>query len=645
MINLPNVVGLVIVGVAIYFLYRYFMPAGQLRFFHLRLRNDGLADSPAIPFTIRHLISSLAKLGIRTIETREAKQGLSNVYTIGGETHNAYTFLYGESNEKQQLDSAAAAAESARESLIAECRDSDGLSELKMHGITDSIRQRIASAGFDREAQDVTSLQQLSLERPEQFAMSWTTFGGVDERSEPFKERWAGTMTDVETATAEFWPNLAGYGMAFNLLIVQKLSSTTADAFKSQLGWSPEHDRLLSTDGLFVIDMSIFETVDSHVVKGRTRFTPACTVYLKQDPMTKVLRPFTVVISGSGGRDKTIYEKDKVSDSAWLYALLAARSSISVWGIWIGHVYHWHVVTAAMQMTMFNNVRENHALFTVLGPQSDYLITFDVILLLLWKHVAPPTSINSGSEFVKLMNTFAGGRTFFEDDPKETLKRFNIAASDFTTGDGKAWDAYPAAADVLEVWDATEEYVGVFVDEHYADDSVVQNDEELQKWFAESQDPDEGNIRFGADFRMNGKTSLSRLVTSLIYRITVHGCSRMNISANPQLSFVSNLPPCMQKDDIPATDVSLTTQELLEYLPNTGTIGEMVTFLFTFVYSSPYKPLIPVGGDRTDLFFDNQTYPRSNDALVEFRGAIRNFIMRYSADSPQIQQWPMNIET
>ena len=104
MITIPNVVGLVIVGIAVYFLYRYFIPAGQLRYFHLRLRDDGLNDIPAIPFTIRHLISSLAKLGIRTIETREAKQGLSNIYTIGGKTHNAYTFLYGESNLERQLE-------------------------------------------------------------------------------------------------------------------------------------------------------------------------------------------------------------------------------------------------------------------------------------------------------------------------------------------------------------------------------------------------------------------------------------------------------------------------------------------------------------------------------------------------------------
>ena len=31
------------------------------------------------------------------------------------------------------------------------------------------------------------------------------------------------------------------------------------------------------------------------------------------------------------------------SDPAWLYALQAAKTSITVWGIWLGHVYHWHI--------------------------------------------------------------------------------------------------------------------------------------------------------------------------------------------------------------------------------------------------------------------------------------------------------------
>ena len=46
------------------------------------------------------------------------------------------------------------------------------------------------------------------------------------------------------------------------------------------------------------------------------------------------------------------YSARSASPGAWLYALQAAKTSVTVYGIWLGHVYHWHLVTAAMQMTM-----------------------------------------------------------------------------------------------------------------------------------------------------------------------------------------------------------------------------------------------------------------------------------------------------
>ena len=131
----------------------------------------------------------------------------------------------------------------------------------------------------------------------------------------------------------------------------------------------------------------------------------------------------------------------------------------------------------------------------------------------------------------------------------------------------------------------------------------------------------------------------------MIFHITAQGNSRMNDAANPILSFVPNFPPCLQIDEIPATNVDLSTEQLLEYLPKTGTIGEMVTFLFTFVFSAPYEPLIPLAGLDRDLFFSGDQFPRSNAALIAFRKVIQGFIPEYSPDSPLIHQWPMSIET
>ena len=65
-----------------------------------------------------------------------------------------------------------------------------------------------------------------------------------------------------------------------------------------------------------------------------------------------------------------------------------------MWGIWLGHVYHWHIVTAAMQMTMFENLPDGHRLYPLLQPQSQSLIDFDFVLLtFLWGQIAPPTPV------------------------------------------------------------------------------------------------------------------------------------------------------------------------------------------------------------------------------------------------------------
>ena len=43
------------------------------------------------------------------------------------------------------------------------------------------------------------------------------------------------------------------------------------------------------------------------------------------------------------------------------------------------------------------------------------------------------------------------------------------------------------------------------------------------------------------------------------------------------------------------------------WMPNTGSIGSMVYFYFTFWASPPYVPFVPLAGEETDLFFDDDT--------------------------------------
>jgi hypothetical protein len=140
---------------------------------------------------------------------------------------------------------------------------------------------------------------------------------------------------------------------------------------------------------------------------------------------------------------------------------------------------------------------------------------------------------------------------------------------------------------------------------------------------------------------MDTKDALKRVLHSLIYRITAHGTSRLYRSANPVLTFVANFPPCLQVATIPDPAESFDTRALHRFLPNTGTIGEMLHFYFIFWATPPYVPFVPLEGTETDLFFDDE---ESNEALIELRRFVIDFVERREPDTSQIWQWERNIE-
>ena len=378
---------------------------------------------------------------------------------------------------------------------------------------------------------------------------------------------------------------------------------------------------------------------------GGERFCPATLTLLHQDAVSRSLEPIAVRVSGEGGRDATTYARATVSDAAWLYALQAAKASIGVYGIWLGHVYHWHIPTAAMQMTMYNSLSEEHALYKLLEPHSKYLIEFDTVLLLLWERLAPPTPIASARQFLQLEDSFAAGRDFFDDDPHRALERLGISAADFTPEGGEPWGAFRFVPTLLDIWAITGTYVSDVVATLYTSDEAVAADRELQRWMRQSADPDEGNIRGLPP--MDSRRALIQVLHSFLYRITAHGTGRLINSANPGLTFVANFPPCLERSDIPQPGSDFDTRELLTYLPKTGTIGEYLTFFYIFSFSVPYEPLIPVDGIREDPYFagDTEEQRTLNDHLLAFRQAILDLMTRYQDGNPQVSQWPRNVET
>jgi Lipoxygenase len=598
---------------------------------HLPLQDFGLKNIPAVPYKLDLFepLGTVLRLGLRTVATIPAKHGLSATFTINGQTATGFEFLFGQDPPSNQL---ADAVDAIRDALI---HDPEGL----IRSIYDA---RIAGVPGPAMPADPAHLTALSLDDPREFSMSWTTFDNVARDAQPFLASWVATLEDPAAATAEFWPTIANFGVAYNLLILEKVGNARAAALQGLLGaaWTSELDTALAGGLLYVIDTSIFETLQPQLVHGFPRFTPATITLLVQHPVTKALRPVAIRVRNPDGAQA--YVAGQASPSAWLYALQAAKVSVTVYGVWLGHVYHWHMVPAAMQMTMYNNLGPGDPSYDLLNPMSADLIGFDEVLLLLWGFIAPPTSIASSPQFLELTDRYARNRRFFDDDPKVTLATLGLDPAAFTSNPATPWDLYPAVQLLLQIWDITEAFVDAVVEHSYASDVAVAKDQRLQNWINQSAIPTQGNIQ-GLP-TVNSRDALKSVLTSLVYRVTAHGISRINRAANPALSFTANFPPCLQNSVLPYPQANLDTKALLAFLPKTGTIGEMMSFYFIFVFSKPFTSLIPSGGVNTDLYFPGGDQDPRNQALIIFRNAIIGFLTAFdSAES--VGQWPRTVDT
>ena len=577
---------------------------------------------PGVPVDVAQILDTVARLKIRSEQVIQSRQGMTNKYTIGGVTRTAYEFLFGATSASQTAEALQALGTSLQEHPQAVLSALSGLRTLPAAG--------------------VPSGKGPSLDLPGQFSIGWTNFPAVYQSGLSSLPVWASSLSDADVATAQFWPTIAQHGFGYNLIIPEKVKRSTAQSLRRTFKaiWNHELDAAVAAGRLYVIDMSRFESLQPQTVSGATRFTPATVTLLTQNPRTKDLTPVAVLVSGYRGGGRQLFARSTASDGAWIYALQAARASITVFGVWLGHVYHWHIVTAAMQMTMFNTFPTSHPIYQLIAPQSKFTIGFDDVLLLLWSRIAPPTSLANPVQFLQLVNGYATGRTYFDDDPKVTLAQLGLRQADFTVT--KPWDRYPVVQGLLEVWDIVSEYASSCVRASYPSDASVARDRYLQMWIAASAARKQGNIR-GLP-RMTSRVALERVVTSMLYRATVHGISSMNVTANPALTFVANFPHCLQRSDIPRPATRINTRTLLTYLPNTETIGEAIGFYFTFVFSPPYESLVPLGGVNSSLFFPGGARAPRNQALVQFRTAMAEFIDAYDPTMPQRFQWPLSVE-
>ena len=378
----------------------------EIKIPQLPLREHGLTNVPAIPLDFVGMLDTLIKLGGKVKQREQALQGLSKTITIGGSTAPAYAFLFG----REAADTKAAVSTRAPPRLP----ESEPFGTALQPGR--QTQSPGGGAGPERQPTSGDDLTTRSLDDPKQWSMGWTTFPDVYTLGLPHLDEWAATVdvTQPDKATEAFFPTIARYGRSYNLILTKKVKSRDVAQWRDLFGsaWTPALDAAAEAGLLYVIDLRIYETLKPQQVAGFPRFTPSTVTVLVQDAATKALTPELIRVAGGDNQPKIFSRRGSTTPSAWVYALQAAKVSVTVYGIWLGHVYHWHLVTAAMLMTMFENLSAKNPARKLLEPQSSYLIPFDDVLLLGWGSLAevPPTSIATGWQFLELIDLFAKDR-------------------------------------------------------------------------------------------------------------------------------------------------------------------------------------------------------------------------------------------
>ena len=147
-------------------------------------------------------------------------RALTKTFTIGGTTARAHSFLFGDQSADAQPGRRHA-------SSLQAFLSNDPLERIAPSALAERLKQQDEALAHGANGGGGDPLTTLALDDPKQWSMSWTTFPDVYALGVPHLDEWAATVdvTQPDKATEAFFPTIARYGLAYNLLLPQKVQS------------------------------------------------------------------------------------------------------------------------------------------------------------------------------------------------------------------------------------------------------------------------------------------------------------------------------------------------------------------------------------------------------------------------------------
>ncbi|XP_075874642.1 polyunsaturated fatty acid 5-lipoxygenase [Nelusetta ayraudi] len=320
----------------------------------------------------------------------------------------------------------------------------------------------------------------------------------------------------------------------------------------------------IEAGNVYMVDYEVLDGIkanDTDPCTPQYLAAPMCLLY--KNMQNKIL-PIAIQLKQTSGEDSPIFLPTD-SEYDWLLAKIWVRSSDFQHHQTITHLLRTHLMTEVFAVAMYRQLPAVHPVYKLLIPHVRFTIAINTKAreeLICECGIFDKANGTGGGGHVQLIQSAMKSLTFrtlcFPDNMKARgLDKKGEVPTYFYRDDG------------YRVWEATKSFVSDVVNIYYADDEVVQEDEEIQGFVKDAcsfgmQDFDQ------CEFPKSVKTreELTEYLTVVIFNASAQHAA-VNFGQYDWCSWIPNAPSTMRQP--PPTKKGLADMRLiLESLPDRG---------------------------------------------------------------------------
>ena len=361
--------------------------------------------------------------------------------------------------------------------------------------------------------------------------------------------------------------------------LLQKFPVTNAQ-FQAVMGTGDDLTRAIAENRVYYVDYALVDGAQTGTlgpIPQQQKYIYAAIALFavpSKDHCDRYLRPIAIQC----GQDPSQYPI--ITPATGKYQWLSAKTAIQVVDgnvhEAISHLADTHLFVEPFGIATCRQLEESHPVYRLLRPhfEGTILINFGAWKLL----TAPGQGVNDllagtieQSRTVAVKGFYLKG--FNERMLPDLLEEWGVMDKD-------AFPLYPYRDDALAIWEAVHTWVTTYVNEFYADDKAVSDDQQLKNWSMELASMDGGRVRNFGDQGTGIITTRAYLAKALT--LVIFTASAQHAAVNfPQRGIMSFAPAQPLSGYLPAEEIPDidTENRYCEFLPPKNSASSQLLLL------------------------------------------------------------------